>query len=180
MPQIEDIDWHEYEKNVVRNQQKKEIPNRKGRGCLGILLVLALSLLFSFSVKAQKYIPSDHADYIGISAGTLGENYLRWEHSVTDRYVLLQASLQGGPSGLNLQYKLGVGYAPRGSKIRAYIFMPYFNLSLREMKYNTPFSAEGFYDYKRWQASLNLDIYTQGTAVVPSIRAKYRILKFRL
>lgn len=141
-------------------------------------------LLLTLYVKAQKsshpWEPSDHADYVGLSIGTLGENYLRWEHSVTDRNVILQASLQVGPSGVNLQYKLGIGYAPKESKIRAYVFLPYFNLSLAKRGYNTPFCSEIFLDYKRWQASLNLDIYTLGTTVIPSIRAKYRIFKFRL
>jgi hypothetical protein len=142
--------------------------------------ILTIFLLgISLSVRAQ-YTPSNHADYLGVSIGTMGENYVRWEHSVTDKYVLLQGSIQAGENGLFLQYKLGVGYAPKFSRFRAYCFMPYFNLDLQKMSYNTPFSVEAFYDMGRWEVSLNLDIYPKGTMVIPSIRAKYRLFRFRM
>ena len=132
------------------------------------------------SKPLRSWVKSDHAMYVGVSGGIQGEDYLRLEHSITDSYILMQISLQANQSNVIFQYKTGLGYAPKHSKFRAYVFMPYLNLNLTEMGYNTPFCVEAFYDKGPWQASLNLDIYTQGTVLVPSIRAKYRILRFKL
>lgn len=95
-----------------------------------------------------------------------------------DSWALLQLSTYVGINGYGLQYKLGAGYV--GDRFRVYGYLPYFNLSLTDRGYNTPFGVESFYDFGKWQTSLNLDIYTQGTVIVPSIRVRYKIFKFKL
>lgn len=143
------------------------------------IITLAI-LLVSLTVRGQ-VLPSDHADYAEISVGTQGEYRLRVAHEVTDKYMILQASAYVGLHGqYGLQYKMGIGYAPQGSKFRAYVFIPYFNMSLNEHAYNSPFCAEFFYWTGKLQTSVNVDVYTKGTVVVPSIRLRYQITKFRL
>lgn len=182
IPQIE-IDWHEHEKNVVRNEANKKIkPPKPGSGCLPFYVVPVLAfigMLLAFCSSAQIVRPSDHADFLTLSVGTLGEQYVRYEHDVTDKYILLQASAYAGVHGYGIQYKLGAGYAPKGSKVRAYIFLPYFNMNFSEKGYNTPFAAEIFLDQGRFQGSVNFDVYPLGVLVVPSARIRYRFAKYR-
>lgn len=183
-----EIDWHEHEKNAAKMQElkaKKSPPKPSGGGCLPFLLVPVIALLaalFCLDVKAQssqRVLPSDHADYLGVSIGTLGEQYVRYEHDVTDKYVLLQASAYAGLNGYGVQYKLGAGYAPAKSKVRAYIFLPYMNMSFKDFGYNTPFAAEVFYDLKKIHLSAHFDIYPLGTLIVPSARVRWRLAKYR-
>jgi hypothetical protein len=152
-------------------------------------------ILLSFSITAvgqhytapvaqipikKKWVKSDHAIYTGVSIGTLGEQYLRAEYEVTEAYMILQASFQVGPQGLGVQYKMGAGYAPKDSPFRIYAYIPYFNMSIDEMGYNTPFCIEAFYGRGKLQGSVNIDIYTEGVVLVPSIRVRYRLIKFKL
>ena len=127
---------------------------------------------------SNRYIPSNHATFVGVSVGTNLENYVRIEHDVRDHFMILQASLYAGPEDYGIQYKMGAGYV--GDKWRIYGYMPYFNYSLKDHGYNTPFSVEAFFHEDSFQASLNLDIYTAGVVLVPSVRIRYRIFKFKL
>jgi hypothetical protein len=139
------------------------------------LLLIQLSLVLN-----AQYRPSDHSTYLTASVGSLGENYVRLEHDVTDSWAILQGSIQAGPNGFGLQYKLGAGYVSLDRKIRVYGYLPYFNYSFTGKGYNTPFGIEVFLWNNRIQASTNLDIYTQGIAIIPSVRIRYQLTKFKL
>lgn len=141
-----------------------------------LTLLLFIVILFSKSLSAQ-YVPSDHSSFIGISSGTNSENYIRLEHEIRDKYILLQTSVFWSPEDYGIQYKTGVGYV--GEKFRIYGYIPYLNFSLKEMSYNTPFGIEAFFEEGMFQSSIHLDIYTSGIIIVPSVRIRYRLTKFR-
>lgn len=105
----------------------------------------------------------------GISAGAYGEVYSRTALTSTERGAIFQVAYCTSFKDDYIQLKIGYGYDSK--KWRAYLYLPYFNYNM-DKGYNTPFSAEVFYDNS---FSLNIDVYKN--VVVPSLRWTVEIYK---
>ncbi len=107
--------------------------------------------------------------YLGFSKGTHNQNYLRIHIEQKVSFTRIEVSYL---TDFNEQYiQVKEGFGGEIGKWGFYGYIPFMNFSVKERKFNTPFSFEVFYsDY----ASLNFDIYKDVT--IPSIRIKIPIV----
>lgn len=145
-------------------------------------LIIGISLLVS-SLSYGQYKPSDHSTFATLSVGSRGENYIRIEHDIRDDWVMAQTAILAGPEGAGFQFKVGAcktfvfGGYEKSHIFRWYLYFPYLNWSFTKGGYNTPFCTEIFYGRRQFQGSVNFDIYKN--AVIPSVRFRCRLVKFK-